>query len=229
MTTNVDLRLRKLPRRLGMGADDADHGPVARSDRDAEKRLEPLFLELRHVLHARIVEQVVGNERGLVALGRPPREALAALERDAADQVLVRVPGRAQHEPVAVVLDEVDETRVHRARVREQPHDRAEHLVELEARADGGDDPREDVAAMRPRPRSTGASYGPPRRSASQIAGYAWSIRTRTPVAGSGERRGGERERDEADGRHAAPAPPLPREARGGRRRVRRHRNTIEK
>ena len=70
----VDLGLGERPRRLGVGADHPDHGAVARRDRHAEQGLEALLLELGHVHDARVVEQVVGNERGLVSLGRPPRE-----------------------------------------------------------------------------------------------------------------------------------------------------------
>ena len=52
----------------------------APDDRHREQRLELLLLELGHVLRARVGERVVADERGLAVLGRPPGEALAALE-----------------------------------------------------------------------------------------------------------------------------------------------------
>ena len=88
----------------------------------------------------------VADERRLLALGRPPGEPLAALERDLADQLRVRLGGGREHEPLAAVLDEVDEAGVDGARVREQPDDRPEHLLELERRADRRDDLVENPA-----------------------------------------------------------------------------------
>ncbi len=46
-----------------------------------------------------------------------------------------------------IALDEIDEAGVHAARVGEQAHDSTQHLVELERRGDGRDDPRENVVA----------------------------------------------------------------------------------
>ena len=128
-----------------MSADDADHGAVARGNRHAQERLEPFLLELRDVGHARVCEQVVGDERGLVALCRPPGETASPFQRDLADQVPVRISRGPQHQ--AVALDEIDEAGVNSARVGEQAHDSAQHLVDLERRGDGGDDPRQNVVA----------------------------------------------------------------------------------
>ena len=64
----------------------------------------------------------------------------AALERDLADQMLVRGACGLEHEAVAGLVHEIDEARVDRARVGEQPHHRAQHFVELERRRDGRDD-----------------------------------------------------------------------------------------
>ena len=120
-----------------MGADHADHGAVARGDRHAEQRLKLLLLELGNVFDPRVIEEVVGDESRLVALGRPPGEASRTLEHDVADQMLVRVAGRPEHESLAPVFDQVDEAGMDGTPFREQPHHRPQHLVELEARADG--------------------------------------------------------------------------------------------
>ncbi len=62
------------------------------------------------------------------------------------DLALVRRRRRAQDE-LLVVLDEVDEARVHAARVRHEPHDRGQHLVELERRRDRRDDLLQELLA----------------------------------------------------------------------------------
>ena len=64
-------------------------------------------------------------------------------ELDLSDEVTVRVGRGSEHQPLAGVLDEVEEAGVHGARVREQPDDRTQHLVELERRGDGRDDASE--------------------------------------------------------------------------------------
>ena len=119
---------------------------VASDDRHGEERLEALLLELGHVLHPRIGERVVADERRLAVLDRPPREALAALERDLSGLTLVRRRRGAQDEP-RVVLEEVDEARVDAARVGHEPHDRGQHLGELERRGDRRDDLLEELLA----------------------------------------------------------------------------------
>jgi hypothetical protein len=78
-------------------------------------------------------------------LGRPPGEALAALEDDLLDEMRVGLGGSLEHEPL-VFFDEVDEARVHRGRVREQAHDRAEDLLEVQGRANRRDDRGEKPA-----------------------------------------------------------------------------------
>ena len=94
----VDLRLSERPRCLRVSADHPDHASVARGDRHAEQRLEALLLELGHVVDARVVEQVVRDERRLVALRGPPCEPASPLEGDLADRALVRGAGSAQHQ-----------------------------------------------------------------------------------------------------------------------------------
>ena len=64
----------------------------------------------------------------------------------------------AQHEPTPVVLDQVDEAGVDATPFREQLDDGAEHLVELEARADRRDDPCQHMSCCPARRRSRPAS-----------------------------------------------------------------------
>jgi hypothetical protein len=52
----------------------------------------------------------------------------------------VRHGGSAQHEPLAVAIEEVDEASMGRARVRKQPDDALENLFEVEGRPDRRDD-----------------------------------------------------------------------------------------
>ena len=111
-----------------------------------EERLVALLLELRHVLHARVGERIVTDERRLAVLDRPPREALATLERDLSRLGFVRRRGRTKNEPL-VVLEEVHETRVDAARLGHQPDDRRQHLCQLERRCDGRDDLLQELLA----------------------------------------------------------------------------------
>ncbi len=141
----VHLVVRELPWRLGVRGDRADRLARATDDRHGDERLVALLLELGDVLHPRIRERVVADERGLAVLDRPPREALAALERDLSRLPLVRRRRGAHHE--AVVLEEVDEAPVDAARVRHEPNDRGQHLRELERRRDGRDDLLEKLLA----------------------------------------------------------------------------------
>ncbi len=135
---HLDLVFRELVRRLGVARDDADDVAVLAHDRHGDERLEALLLQLGDVLDARIVEELVADPGRLFVLGGPPGEALAALERDPPDEVRVGLRGGLEHEPV--LLDEVHEAGVDRGGVRQEAHDRAEDLLQVQGRADRGDD-----------------------------------------------------------------------------------------
>ena len=111
---------RELSRRLGVRGDDADDVAALALDRDGEERLEPLLLELRDVLDAGVVEEVLRDESRLPVLGGPPGEALTTRQLDLAGEVRVRLGRRPENELAAVVLDEVEEACVHGARVGER-------------------------------------------------------------------------------------------------------------
>ena len=70
-----------------------------------------------HDLGARVGERALGQEHGLVVLGDPPREALAALEPQPVDQRPVRIGDRPQDER-GVGRDQVDEAGVAVDRIR---------------------------------------------------------------------------------------------------------------
>ena len=108
----VDIGLRELVRSLRVRGDDSDHAAVAGLHRNAEERLVAVLLQLGHVLDARIGEQVLAHVGGLAMLRRPPGEALAALEPDAAGEVAERVGGRPEDERALPLVHEVDEARV---------------------------------------------------------------------------------------------------------------------
>ena len=136
----VDLVVRELPRRLGVGGDDADHVARAADDGEREQRLEALLLELREVLRARVGEGVVADEGRLAALRRPPREPLATFHHDLARLSLVRGRGCTQHEALAGLVEQVREAGLNAARVRHQSDDGLQHLGQLERRGDRRDD-----------------------------------------------------------------------------------------
>ena len=120
--------------------DRPDRVAVLAVQRHCDERLKPLLFELGYVFHARIVERTLANERRPALRERPPREALPTLQLDAADEVRVGRGCGAQHEPLAVAIEEIDEAGMRGARVGEQPYDTFKDLFEVERGADRRDD-----------------------------------------------------------------------------------------
>jgi hypothetical protein len=140
----LDLLGSELARRLRVHRDRADDVAIAPGDGDGEERLELLFLQLGHELVARVADGVLCKGR-LTVLDGPPGYALAVVQGDLADELPVRLRGCPEHEPV--ILDQVDETGMDRARIRQEPHDGAQDLAEVEGRSDSRDDLVEDPLA----------------------------------------------------------------------------------
>ena len=84
-------RVGELARRLRVQRDRRDRVPRLVVHRHGDERLESLLFELRDVLEPRVPGCVVPDEDGLAVLERPPRDPFAALERNPADEVLVRL------------------------------------------------------------------------------------------------------------------------------------------
>ena len=141
----VHFRVGELARRDGVESDRADRLAALAVERHRNERLKPLFLELGHVFHTRIVEGVLAYERRLALGERPPCKTLAALQLDAAREVRVRRGSGAQHEPLPVTIEEVDEAGVRSARVGEQANDPFEDLLEVERGPDRRDDLLEEA------------------------------------------------------------------------------------
>ena len=144
----VDLVVRELARRLGVRRDHADRRrPPRPRIGHREERLEPLLLELGHVLvrgsASALSRMNAGSPRSAAHQASPSPRSKATLP----DLALVRRRRGAQHEPLAVVVDEVDEAGVDAARVGHQPDDGPQHLVELERRRDRRDDLVEELLA----------------------------------------------------------------------------------
>src|SRR5207245_820991 len=71
----LHLLICELARRLRVKRDDTNHLIVPPNYRNRDQRLEPLLLELRHILHTRISESVVTNKRSTAMLNHPPRQS----------------------------------------------------------------------------------------------------------------------------------------------------------
>ena len=138
----VGVGLGELARRLGVQRDHADHVTGLATQRHGDDRLVLLLVGLGHDLGARVGERALGQEDGLVVLGDPARQALAALEPQAVDERAVGIGHRPQHQR-AVRRDQVDEAGVAVDRVGDEVDDRAQHAVEVERRGDGVDDPEQ--------------------------------------------------------------------------------------
>ncbi len=135
----------ELARCDGVERDRADGVAALAVKRHRDERLKPLLFEFGDVLHARIVERLLANERRPALRERPPREPLPALQLDAADEVRVRGGCSAQHEPLAVAIEQVDEAGMRGARIGEQPYDTFQDLLEVERGADRRDDLMEEA------------------------------------------------------------------------------------
>ena len=72
----VEHSVVELARRLRMENHHTEHVAVAGEHRHGDHRLEALLLELRHVLHARVVERVVADELGRLGARDPAGQAL---------------------------------------------------------------------------------------------------------------------------------------------------------
>ena len=128
----ADLGVGELAGGDGVEREGADRVAALAEHRDRDERLEFFLLELRHVLHARVAERVLADERGLAAVERPPGKPFATLQLDLTDEPAVRFRCGAEHESLPVPLEEIDEAGVDGARVGEQLHDAVEHLLEIE-------------------------------------------------------------------------------------------------
>jgi hypothetical protein len=130
----VEHSVVELARRLGMENHHTQDVAGAREHRHGDHRLEVLLLELRHVLHARVVHRVVADELGGLGAGDPPGQALLRPPGERADQM--RVPGRSRSQYKPLVLHEVDEGGVAARGVGRDLDDPVEHAVEVERRRD---------------------------------------------------------------------------------------------
>ena len=92
----VEHSVVELARRLRMENDHTQHVAVAREHRHGDHRLEALLLELRHVLHARIVERVLADELRRLRARDPAGEPLVDAPAERADEVRVARRGRPQ-------------------------------------------------------------------------------------------------------------------------------------
>jgi hypothetical protein len=108
---------------------DADDLARAPGDRHRGHRLEALLLELGDVLHPRIGERVLADERGLPAPRHPPGQPLVEAQLDAPHQVGVHAGGRPHPQPVAIA--QVDEAGVAVGGLADQADDAVEDAVEL--------------------------------------------------------------------------------------------------
>ena len=125
-------------RRLRMENHHTEHLAVARHDRNGHHRLEALLLELRHVLHPRVVERVVADELGRLRARDPAGQALVDPPGELVDQMRVARRRRPQHQ--ALTVDEVDEARVTARRVGRDLDDAFQNAVEVQRGRDRLDD-----------------------------------------------------------------------------------------
>ena len=128
----------ELARRLCVEDHHADHVAVAGEDRHRDHRLEALLVELRHELHARVLERALADELGRLGARDPAGQPLVEPPAELAHQL--RVPRRRGPQNEAVALHEVDEAGVAAGGVGGDLDDAAEHAFERKRRRDRLDD-----------------------------------------------------------------------------------------
>ena len=144
MHEEVEHALVELARGDGVQHDDAQHLARAGGHGDGDHRLEVLLLELGHVLHARVRERVLADERGLAGPCDPARQPLVEGELDLAHHV--GVDARRGPDPQAVAIAQVDEAGMAARRLGDELDDAVEHPGQVDRRADGADDRVQRVA-----------------------------------------------------------------------------------
>ena len=138
MLEEVQVGPHELVRRLGVQRDHPHHAAVAVEHRNGHERLEPLLLELREVLHPRVLERLLLDERRTPGLHHPSGEALPELHADDAGEMLVGRGGRPEHQAIAV--EEPDQAGVAPRRLRRQPDDPSQDRFQVGAGSDRLDD-----------------------------------------------------------------------------------------
>ena len=149
MHEEVEHALVELARGHGVQHDDAQHLARAGGHRDGDHRLEVLLLELGHVLHARVRQRVLADERGLAGPCDPACQPLVEGELDLAHHVGVDARRGADPQPVSIA--QVDEAGMAARRLGDELDDAVEHLGQVDRRADGADD-RVQRVALEPYP-----------------------------------------------------------------------------
>jgi hypothetical protein len=133
--------LGELARSLGVENDHADRLPGAREDRNRGHRLEPLLVEDREELRARVGHRALADELGLAVPGHPSGEPLVETHLDDADGV--GIDGRRRPDRQPAVFEQVDEARVTPGRLGGEVDDPLQHRAEFDRRADEVDHPVE--------------------------------------------------------------------------------------
>ncbi len=117
---------------------DPDHVAGLGEDRHRDHRLELVLVQLRHVLHARVIHRVLGDELRRLRAGDPAGEALVDAEPELPEQVRITLGGGAQDQ--LVPLQEVDEAGVTGGGVGRDIDDPAQNAVQVQRRGDRLDD-----------------------------------------------------------------------------------------
>ena len=128
----------ELARRLGVQDHHTDHGAGAVEQGHGDHRLEALLLELRHVLHARVLHRPLADELGRARARDPAGQSLVDAPLELAHEVRVGRRGGLEHEPLT--LQEVDEGGVAAGGVGGDLDDPGEHALQGQRGRDGLDD-----------------------------------------------------------------------------------------
>ena len=142
----LELRRREHPHARGARGEHA-HRLVAHEQRHRHERAEALLARVREGVDARVLAHV-GHGDGAALGQRPAGDPLPDANAHAPDRLRVQAARRAQHQPLAVVLEQVDRAggRVHPA--RDQAHHVLERLLEVMA---AGEQPPEVAQEVRGR------------------------------------------------------------------------------
>ena len=132
--------LGELVRRDGVQREHPDQPVRGRDQGVGEDGLEARVVELRHLQVAGVVQRVLADHGGCPVDGRPARQAAAELEREAIDPLLVALDPGADPEPLAGLVEQVDERAVAARDGRRDGHRLLQHRRQVERRRDALDE-----------------------------------------------------------------------------------------
>ncbi|GBC87168.1 hypothetical protein HRbin12_01170 [bacterium HR12] len=132
-------------RRLGVHRDDPDEPTLRGDDGDREVGLVPVVVEFGEPLEAGVLGGVLRDHPRLARERRPTRQPFAQGETEASEPPLVPLDPRPDHEPLALLIPEVDERAVAAGQLLAQADHVIEETRDVQRRGQARQDPEQGL------------------------------------------------------------------------------------